>query len=296
MVGVLTALALLAGCDRPSGTATPTQSVTPQANVEQVPHEPATPAAASPEELIAMQRLKAQWSPSLERAKGDAVTHLLQSRHELPGSKNGSRILLIYTSRFNYYSCNACHPDLSFFEFDIDPVTGKPTLIMASLKAARMGYADVAPEHWVQPMVGKRYAVVFHWTTQAQGIHRLLFILMPIKGRMREVFGEMIGSEYDRGSDEYNPTALLQTAHWKSIFRFQPGPGHYPDLHLERQFLESRKHLLDPRKGPFSEELTADGRVPTYLVYRFDGRRYRRVLAEQRPLRKNHEDWWDSDE
>lgn len=291
---MLTALALLAGCDRSSETAAPAQPVEPQAQVEPVSQEPATSTVASPEELIALRRLQAKWNPASEGiAGGDTVHHVLHGRHELPGSKNGSRILLIYASRLDSHSCNACHPDLSFFEFKIDPVTAKTSLVMASLNAARMGYAGMAPKHRVQPMGGKRYAIAFYWKMNAQGIHRYLSIVMPIKGRMREVFHDMVASDYSRFS--YGPSEL-DAVRWKSFYRFQTGPGPYPDLHLERQLLESRKYLLDPRRGPFTEELTANGRVPTYLVYRFNGQRYRRVLAEQRPQRKNHEDWWDSDE
>ncbi len=52
--------------------------------------------------------------------------------------------------------------------------------------------------------------------------------------------------------------------------------------------------LLDPRNGPLSDELTADGSVPTRLVYRFDGEQFRLVMADQRPPRADHKGWRDS--
>ncbi|WP_170073135.1 hypothetical protein, partial [Malikia granosa] len=139
---------------------------------------------------------------------------------------------------------------------------------------------------------GRRYAIVCRWNANAQGVYQLLSVLMPTGGRMREVFGAEIGGSHDRF---IGPEGRLIDVSWKSFYRFLPGPGPTLDLHLERQFLASRQFLLDPGQGPFAQELTADGRVPTYQVYRFDGQRYRRVLAEQRPPSTDHEGWWDSE-
>lgn len=220
------------------------------------------------------------------------MVHQLLGRHELPGWPDGSRFLLVYASRLDSQSCNACAPDLSFFEFQISAVTNQPTLVMASLKAVSIGYGGEAPRYQVQALGGRRYAIVCRWNANAQGVFQLLSVLMPIGGRMREVFGEEIGSSHDQ---VIGAEGNLSYVSWKSFYRFLPGPGPTLDLHLERQLLASRQFLLDPGQGPFAQEFTADGRVPTYRVYRFDRQRYRRVLAEQRPPSTDHEGWRDSD-
>lgn len=292
LVCVLAAIALLSGCDRPSGIFTPAQSAGPDSNLAPTVPAPVSSSAASPEEAIALRRLAAQWPQTPEQARPDSMVHQLLGRHVLPGWPDGSRVLLVYASRLDSQSCNACSPELSFFEFRISPVTDPPTLVMASLKAASLGYGGEAPRCQVQALGGRRYAIVCRWNANAQGVYQLLSVLMPIGGRMREVFGEEIGGSHDQF---IGPEGRLIDVSWKSFYRFLPGPGPTLDLHLERQFLASRQFLLDPGQGPFAQELTADGRVPTYRVYRFDGQRYRRVLAEQRPPSTDHEGWRDSD-
>ena len=289
---LLVPLAMLAGCDRPSGIFKSPQSVEPDSNVAPAVPAPVTSSAALPEEAIALRRLAAQWPQTPEQAGHDSMVHQLLGRHVLPGWPDGSRLLLVYASRLNSQSCNACSPDLSFFEFRINTTADRPTLVMASLKAMSIGYRGEAPRYQVQALDGRRYAIVCRWNANAQGVYQLLSVLMPIGGRMREVFGEEIAGSHDQ---VVGPAGRLSYVSWKSFYRFLPGPGPTMDLHLERQFLASRQFLLDPRKSPFAQELTADGRVPTYRVYRFDGQRYRRVLAEQRPSSRDHDGWWDSD-
>ncbi len=58
------------------------------------------------------------------------------------------------------------------------------------------------------------------------------------------------------------------------------------DLYLERHFLENQRWLRDAHYGEFSEESCVRGQVQTRLIHRFDGQRYRRVLAGQQPHRR----------
>lgn len=104
---VLTALALLTGCDRPSGSATTAEAtVTPGAT-----GQPDLP-APSPEEAIALSRLAAHWPLSPDQAEGQRVQHRLLGRNELPESVEEQRRLLVYASRPAGHDCNACSPDL----------------------------------------------------------------------------------------------------------------------------------------------------------------------------------------
>ena len=271
---------LLSGCDRMPDAATLTASVVP-ADLE----EPVIPAQL-PEEAIALRRLEAQWPQTAAEAKQDPMHHALLGRHMLPQLRAGNRMLLVYASRLSSADCNACSPDLSFFEFQISAANAQPVLVMASVKAASLGYASEAPNHQVQLLGGKLYAVVMNWNENAQGSYSLLSVLMPVAGKMREVFNEQMGGSHDQ---VVGTQGSMVHVDWKTDYSFQHGPGPYLDLHLERHFLEGQRLLLDPRNSPVARELTADGRVPSHLIYRFDGQRYRRVLAEQFPMRKNYE-------
>mgnify|MGYP000907603764 CR=1 FL=1 len=308
MVWVLAALALLAGCERTpperAGSGTPTAPTTQSAD----PDTPASPAEEdedreqqkvlvqeaprSPEEEIALQRLKAHRDWDDNRIGDDTVVHWLLGRHQLPDSVGRHRTLLIYASRGSQYDCMACLPGVSFFEFERDPSGGKPRLLMASVKAdPRLGYAGEAPLHRLEILGKGLYAVVFHGNTYSMGIYPMLTVFTLVRGEMRQVFDAAIGGSHGM---MYGKGGRSVSVEWQSYYAFRPGPGPYLDLHLERRLLSDRRVLLDPREGPLSDELTTDGRVPTYLVYRFDGDLFRPVVADQRPPRPSHKGWRDS--
>lgn len=269
---VLTALALLAGCDSPSGPTTTTEASTATTVALTTPGHP----APSPEEAIALSRLAAHWPLSPDQAEGQRMEHRLLGRHELPQSVGEQRRLLVYSSRPGGHDCNACSPDLSFFEFQLDPADQSQRLLIASLAAVSLGYAGEAPQARVQALGGDRYAVLLSWKEFAQGSTSLLAILTPVEDRMREIWLEEIGASHEQVIDR-NTTVDVE---WTSDYRFLPGSGLYLDLHLKRHFITGKRLLLDPAKSPFSSELTAQGQVPSELVYRFDGQRFLRVLAQ----------------
>lgn len=120
----------------------------------------------------------------------------------------------------------------------------------------------------------------------------LVAVLTPGAGRMRKVFGALIGASQSWPVAHGDEPAEVG---WQSYYGLRPGPGPYLDLHLERRFEYGRRVLLDPRHGPLANELTSDGRVPNYLVYRFDGRRFRLVAADWRQPRRHHGGWWNSE-
>ena len=305
MVWVLATLALLAGCERTAperaGAGTPPAPIDQRAD----PDRPTAPAEdkeqqkalvqeapRSPEEEIALQRLMAHRDWDDNRIGSDTVVHWLLGRHQLPESVGQHRTLLVYASRGSQYDCMACLPGVSFFEFERDPSGGKPRLLMASVKTApQLGYAGEAPLHRLELLGKRRYAVVFHGNTYSMGIYPMLTVFTPVRGQMRQVFDAAIGGSHDM---MYGKSGRSVSVEWQSYYAFRPGPGHYLDLHLERRLLSDRRVLLDPREGPLSDELTADGRVPTYLVYRFDGDLFRPVVADQRPPRPSHKGWRDS--
>jgi hypothetical protein len=268
---VLTALALLASCDRPSGPTTTTEASSATTVALTTPGHP----APSPEEAIALSRLAAHWPLSPDQVEGQRVEHRLLGRHELSQSVGEQRRLLVYSSRPGGHDCNACSPDLSFFEFQLDPADQSPRLVMASLAAVSLGYAGEAPQARVQALGGDRYAVLLSWEAFAQGSSSQLLMLTPIEGRMREVLFEEIGASHEQVIDR-NTTVNVE---WTTDYRFLPGPGPYLDLHLKRHFIKGKRWLLDPVRGPFASELTAQGQVPTELVYRFDGQRMQLVMS-----------------
>jgi len=304
MVCALAALALLAGCERmaPERTGKPPAPIIQPAD----PDTPAPPAEdkadqkvlvqeapRSPEEEIALQRLMAHRDWDENRIGSDTVVHWLLGRHPLPDSVGQHRTLLVYASRGSQYDCMACLPGVSFFEFEHDATSGKPRLLMASVKAApQLGYVGEAPLHRMELLGKGRYAVVFHGNSYSMGIYPMLTVFTPVRGQMRQVFDAAIGGSHEM---MYGKGGRSVSVEWQSYYAFRPGPGPHLDLHLERRLLSDRRVLLDPRDGPLSDELTADGRVPTRLVYRFDGKQFIRVMADQRPPRADHKGWQDSE-
>ena len=118
-------------------------------------------------------------------------------------------------------------------------------------------------------------AVLLTWEEFAQGSFSQLSVLTPVGGRMVEVFQDQVGGQHD----VLNQSGDLSEVDWETAIRFQPGSGPYLDLHLRRRFIMGRRWLLDPVRGPFASELTAQGQVPTELVYRFDGQRMKLVMS-----------------
>ena len=294
---LLAALALLAGC-KPAAPESTAYSMPPAASEPAEPAEPSDvplvqAAPGSPEEVIALRRLKAYRKWINIRLGGDTVVHVLQARHDLAPVTGDNRTLLVYSSRGARYDCSACVPVSSFFEFRHDPASGRPRLVMASIAAFQNGYGGETLQHRLVALGQRRYAVVFHGDTYGQGVYSELAVLTPVGGRMREVFGALIGASQSWPIGE--PVRELAEVEWQAYYGLRPGPGPYLDLHLERRFLHGRRALLDPRHGPLADELTADGRVPNYLVYRFDGSRFRLVAADWRQPRRHHGGWWDSE-
>lgn len=267
---VLAALVLLAGCERTApgrtGADMPPDQIAQHAETE-APH--------SPEEVLALQRLTAhrEWEES--RSAGDTVVHQLVGRHQLPETGGQQRTLLIYASRGSQHDCSACSPTLSFFEFEQGQAGQAPRLVLADLAAVSLGYAGEAPKTRVQALGGDRYAVLLTWEVFAQGSSYQLVMLTPVKGRMRVVFFEAIGASHTQVIDRDTSIEV----EWETDYRFQRGPGPYLDLHLWRRFITGKRWLLNPVRGPFASELTAQGQVPTELVYRFDGQRMRLVKS-----------------
>ncbi len=268
---LLTALSLLAACERRPGPAATQASDTPAAVA------PTDPASEPPstEESVALGRLAEQWPPVPEQPARQRVRHELMQRLELPAAASRPRFLLVYASRQAGHDCSACSPDLSFFEFEPGQAGQPPRLVMASVAAASLGYAGEAPSAKVQALGGERYAVLLSWDIHAQGTQSMLAVLTPIGGRMVEVLQDQVGGQHD----ELNQSGDLSVVDWETAIRFQPGPGPYLDLHLRRRFIKGRRWLLDPVRGPFASELTARGQVPTELVYRFDGQRMKLVMS-----------------
>lgn len=301
----LTGFALLAGCDRPTATSGPTpistSAVTSSARPAP-PSETATEVSSnadseaqtpgvnpSPEEMIARQRLQAHWA-NLE--EGKIIKHRLLARLELPDASSGDHFILSYASRTPGDTCSACAPSLSFFEFRRDTDDIPPRLLRAYVAALELGYAGQAPRPRLQMLGRHRYAITFFWATYGMGVHPQLTVVMPIKGRMQEVFNETIGGQHDVHSDENG----FEFVYWKSFHSFQPGPGPYLDLHIERHFLENQRWLRDDRYGEFRSEPRINGQVPMRLIYRFDGQHYRRVIADLQSPRKHYACWKDSDD
>ena len=102
--------------------------------------------------------------------------------------------------------------------------------------------------------------MVFHGNTYSMGTYPMLTVFAPVRGRMRQVFDAAIGGSHDMMYGKSGRSVLGGVA---VILCLQARPRHYLDLHLERRLLSDRRVLLDPREGPLSDELTADGRVPT---------------------------------
>ena len=266
----LAALALLVGCER---------TAPERAGAGMLPAPIAQPAAAeaphSPEEVIALQRLLAQRDWDENRSASDTIVHQLVGRHQLPELVGRNHSLLIYASRGSQYDCMACSPALSFFEFEQSQAGQAPRMVLADIAAVSLGYAGEGPKTRVQALGNDRYAVLLTWEAFAQGSSSRLFMLTPVKGRMREVFFEEIGGSHTQVIDR-DTTIEVE---WETNYRFQPGPGPYLDLHLQRRFITGKRWLLDPVRGPFASELTAQGKVPTELIYRFDGLRMSRVMS-----------------
>ncbi len=291
---LLTALALLTGC-KPAPPESATYTALPVASDPTEPHDTRLVQAApnSREEVIALRRLMAHKKWKDIRNHDEEIVHVLQARHDLAPVLGEDGILLVYSSRGALYDCSACVPVSSFFEFRRDPASGKPRLMMASIAVTRQGYGGETLQHRLVTLGRRQYAVVFHGETYGQGVYSELSVLTPFGGRMREVFSRLIGATHSwpgQKSDE------LAEVGWQSYYGLRPGTGPYLDLHLERRFLYGRRELLDARNGPLNHELTANGRVPNYLIYRFDGRRFHRVAAEWRQPRLNHDGWWDSEQ
>ncbi|MEN9905164.1 MAG: hypothetical protein RLZZ555_1729 [Pseudomonadota bacterium] len=183
---VLAALALLAGCDYPPGLFQVIKTAGPQAT-----------AAPTPEELIALDRLRAHWPRPPDQAEHESVGHHLLGRFALPPTASGPRTLLVYASRRADHDCNACAPDLSFFEFQAGLAGQQPTLRLSSLAALALGYAGEPPGVQVQALGGERYAVRLTWEEFAQGSTGMLSVLVPVKGMMREVLRQEISGSHD---------------------------------------------------------------------------------------------------
>lgn len=289
----LIGLALLAGCDRTPPTSGPAPTSTPAAAMQSEAGNSQAQAPVvnrPPDEEIALQRLQAHWA---SQENGQAFEHRRLERLLLPDAAYGNHFILGYASRAPDDTCSACMPSLSFFEFRRDADDSQPRLLRAYVAAVKLGYAGQAPHPRLQMLGRHRYAITLFWASYGMGVYPQLTVLMPIRGRMRKVFDETIGGQYDLHNREMQDLGFV---YWKSLYSFQPGPGLYPDLHLERHFLENRSWLRDARHGEFANEPSVNGQVPTRLVYRFDGRRYRRVIADQRPPRKHYECWKDSDD
>ncbi len=267
---VLAALALLAGCERTApgrtGAGMPPVPIAQPAEAQ---------APDSPEEVIALQRLVAHRDWNKNRSASDTVVHQLAGRYQLPEPGGQQRTLLIYASRGSQHDCSACAPALSFFEFVPGQAGQAPRLLLADLAAVSLGYAGEAPKTRVQALGGDRYLVLLTWEAFAQGSSSQLLMLTPVKGRMREVFSEAIGGSHTQVIDRETTIEV----EWEADYRFQPGPGPYLDLHLRRRFIAGKHWLLDPVRGPFASERTAQGKVPTELVYRFDGQRMKLVMS-----------------
>ena len=295
-LAALSAVVLLSGCERtptPTTAAATAETVAEQASqahpgaVEMV--------AQSAEEIAALQRLKTHWSATTATDSSfGQMQHVLLGRHVVPGTQDGgTHLLLVYASRPVTHDCSACVPDLSFFEFQPESGQAAPSLVMTSLAAASLGDAGEPPHHRVHAWGDKRYGVSLFWNEYGQGIYSSLALLTPINGQMREVFAEQIGANHDQVVGAHG--GEFTSVHWKTLYRFSPGSASLQDLHLERHFLAGKRFLLDTKTGPFAAELTSDGRVPTHMVYRFDGQRYQRVLASQRAPQHHGEHWWSSD-
>lgn len=261
-VPVLTALALTAGCGRQSELATTAAATETPGATGQTGHP-----APSLEEAIALIRLATHWPRSTNQAESQRVQHRLLGRHELPQSTGEQRRLLIYASRAAVHDCNACSPDLSFFEFQLDPPDQSPRLVMASLAAVSLGYAGEDPHARVQALGGDRYAIMLNWEEFAQGRSSLLSVLTPVEGRMREVFLDEVGGQHDL----VTLSGELAEIEWETDIRFLPGPVPYRDLHLQRRFITGKRWLIDPVQSPLASPLTAQGKVPSEMVYRFNG-------------------------
>lgn len=290
----LSAVVLLSGCERTATQPTPTTTAATSAEQASQAHPGAVEIAAqSAEEIAALRRLTAHWSAAPDNSYGQ-MQHVLVGRHVVPGTQDGgTHLLLVYASRPVNHDCSACVPNLSFFEFQPGSGHAAPSLVMASLAAASLGYAGEPPHHRIHALGDKRYGVSLVWNEYGQGIYSSLALLTPINGQMREVFAEQIGTNHDQLVGAHGSAST--PVHWKTLYRFSPGPASLQDLHLERHFLAGKRFLLDAKNGPFAAELTSDGRVPTHLVYRFDGQRYQRVLASQRAPQHHGEHWWSSD-
>ena len=303
----LAGLALLAGCDQtpphsgptttvtptaasPTGPASPPETVADKSSDRDDSQAPAPVTQPSPEEAIALQRLQAYW---LGRENEQVIEHRQLEPLPLPDWSRGSRFILTYASRGHLETCSACLPWLSFFEFRRGTGEAPPRLVRADIAVIQLGYRGQAPRPRLQMLGQHRYAITFFWASHGMGTYPRLTVLTRIKGRMRDVFDEAIGGFHDLYEGEGKEMSLV---YWKSFHSFQPGRGPYPDLHVERHFLENQRWLRDARHGAFADEPSVNGQVPTRLVYRFDGRRYRRVIADQHPPRQHYECWKDSDD
>jgi hypothetical protein len=181
----LAALVLMTGCARPQWMS---QTPPPGANRE---------AAQPPEDAIALNRLRAYWPQPDDQAEQDRFRHERVARLELPPLFNGQRLLLVYASRRTGYDCNACSPELSFFEFQTGRDAQAPVLHMASLAAIALGYAGVAPSVRLQTFRSGHYAVVLTWEEFAQGSTTMLSVLTNGEGLMHEVLRQEIGGSHD---------------------------------------------------------------------------------------------------
>lgn len=216
---------------------------------------------------MALQQLSTHW-PHKGPTEPDAMQHVLAGRHVLPPVANSPRFLLIYASRRGSQDCNACAPELSFFEFTRGGDGQAPTLGMASVAAMALGYAGDAPQTHIQPLGEARYAVLLSWEEYAQGSATLLSVVLPREGQMREVLREAMDVEYEQ---TIAPGVVINVA-WRTEYRFQPGARGTLDLHLHRHVIEGASFLLDPTQNPWGWPLTTEGRVRTSMVFGLDAK------------------------
>lgn len=267
---VLLALGLLGACDQRSAPPTELDGAVSTA-MRQVLGR-----SASPEELIAQKKLAEHWPERSDAPEQERMRHVLLGRHVLPFEHKPVRVLLVYASQAAGAgaNCNACRPELSFFEFQVAD-SKRRTLTMASVAAVSLGYGGEAPRYKVELLSGKKYVVIFTWDEYGQGVHTLLSMLAPINGGMRVVFAEQMRGNYDQVIGSSGATVHVE---WSTRYNFKRGVGDYPDLQLERDSLDGHEVLLGLQKGPLENTLATDSRMPSQLTYRFDWVRCRYVV------------------
>ena len=227
---VLLALGLLGACDQRSAPPTELDGAV-STTLRQVLGR-----SASPEEVIAQKKLAEHWPERSDAPEQERMSHVLLGRHVLPFAQKPVRVLLVYASQAAGAdtSCNACRPALSFFEFQ-GADSKRRTLTMASVAAVSLGYGGEAPRYKVELLSGKQYVVIFTWNEYGQGVHALLSMLAPVNGGMRVVFAEQMGGNYDQVIDSSGATVHVE---WSTRYNFKRGVGDYPDLQLDRDFLD----------------------------------------------------------